>query len=284
MIKTYYQLTKPGIIYGNLISLLGGFLFASAGLVNSWLLVATAAGTALIMASGCVFNNIIDKDIDAKMDRTSRRALVIGSVSTKSALFYASVLWILGFILLVSFTNFLTVAVGAVGFIDYVVLYGITKRKTVHGTLVGTIAGATPLLAGYTAVTNQLDTAALTLFAILALWQMAHFYSIAIFRLKDYKRARLPMMSVVYGVNTTVNWIIFYIVAFIATTQILNVFAEVSYFYIIITIVLGSAWLLKALKGLYLSNHDAWARQLFVFSLYVLLAFNFGLATSHWLP
>ena len=69
MFKTYYQLTKPGIIRGNLITAAAGFLFAAKGIVDFKLFFATLLGVTLVIASGCVFNNYIDRDIDKKMKR-----------------------------------------------------------------------------------------------------------------------------------------------------------------------------------------------------------------------
>lgn len=75
MIKQYLQVTKPGIIFGNLISVIGGFLLAAQGRIDYPLFFATLVGVSLVVASGCVFNNVIDRDIDKKMERTKNRVL-----------------------------------------------------------------------------------------------------------------------------------------------------------------------------------------------------------------
>ncbi|VEB45294.1 Protoheme IX farnesyltransferase [Chromobacterium violaceum] len=90
--KRYLQVTKPGIIFGNLISAAGGFLLAAQGSVDWWLLAATVVGLSLVVASGCAINNCIDQDIDAKMARTQKRVLVTGAMSTKAALAHGVVL------------------------------------------------------------------------------------------------------------------------------------------------------------------------------------------------
>ena len=77
----YYLMTKPGIIMGNLLTVAAGFLLASKGLVNGWLFLATLAGLAFIIASACVFNNYIDRQMDKKMERTKNRALASGLIS-----------------------------------------------------------------------------------------------------------------------------------------------------------------------------------------------------------
>ncbi|HSH55271.1 MAG TPA: UbiA family prenyltransferase, partial [Candidatus Limnocylindrales bacterium] len=167
MFKTYYQLTKPGIIYGNLLTAIGGFLYASEGRIDILLLLALAVGMSLVIASGCVFNNYLDRDIDAKMQRTQKRALVSAEISTQNALIYGAVLGISGAAILALYTNLTTLLLGIVGFVSYVGLYTYLKRRTIHGTLIGTIPGATPLIAGYTAVNGQLGLDALLLFLIM---------------------------------------------------------------------------------------------------------------------
>ncbi|MEK9196104.1 MAG: UbiA family prenyltransferase, partial [Patescibacteria group bacterium] len=107
MIKTYYQITKPGIIRGNVMTAIAGFLLASKGEIDLWLLLAVASGTSLIIASGCVFNNYIDRNIDAIMHRTKNRALVTKEISACSALVYATSLSIVGFAILIMYANVL---------------------------------------------------------------------------------------------------------------------------------------------------------------------------------
>lgn len=76
MLKKYLFLTKPGILFGNFITTLGGFFLAAQGHVDFLLLILTLLGTTFVVASGCVVNNVIDQDIDQKMERTQNRALV----------------------------------------------------------------------------------------------------------------------------------------------------------------------------------------------------------------
>src|SRR3954469_14907395 len=102
-----------------------GFLLGARGHVHFWLLLATVLGTSLVIASGCVFNNYIDRGIDKKMARTKKRALASGAISGRSALLYATVLGLLGFAVLMLYVNKLVVLIGVIGFVDYVVLYGI---------------------------------------------------------------------------------------------------------------------------------------------------------------
>ncbi len=273
-LKKYYQLTKPGIIYGNLVTVAAGFFLASKGDIDFGLFVAIMAGTALVIASACVFNNYIDRGIDLKMARTKGRALVEGSISGRAALVYATVLGLVGAVVLARYTNWLTFVIGLIAFVDYVVAYGIGKRQSVHGTIVGSIAGAAPILAGYTAVTDRLDAAAITLFVILVIWQMPHFYGIATYRFDDYKAADLPVLPVKKGMRRTKLWVTGYLMAFIVATLLLTAFGYTGYIYFVAMLLLGLNWLRLALAGFGTTDDKAWGRRVFLFSLVMIMSFS----------
>lgn len=149
MMKQYLQVTKPGIIFGNLISVVGGFLLASKGDIDYPLFIATLLGVSLVVASGCVFNNYIDRDIDSVMERTKNRPLVRGLIDPKISLVYASVLGIAGMVLLLVAANAVAMLIAVVGFVVYVGVYSLyMKRKSVYGTLVGSLSGAAPPVIG----------------------------------------------------------------------------------------------------------------------------------------
>ena len=285
MFNNYYRLTKPGIIYGNLLTTTGGFLLASYGHIDFWLLLAILAGTSLVIASACVFNNYIDRGLDKKMTRTKDRALVNGLIPGRSALIYATVLGVAGVLVLGFYTNRLTLAIGLAAFFVYVVLYGVSKRQSVHGTLVGSIAGAAPPLAGYCAVTNRLDGAAIILFLILVTWQMAHFYAIAMYRLDDYAKAGLPVMPVKHGTQTTRLQILLYIGAFIVAVSSLSIFGFAGVTFAVVMAALGLAWLWRGLRGHAGGLDDkTWGRKMFLFSLIVILALSTMLSINAVLP
>ncbi len=274
--KDYYSLTKPGVLYGNAITAVAGFLLASQGNVNVWLLVALTVGTTLIIASACTLNNYLDQDIDAKMARTKKRAIVAGVVPGWHAVILSIVLGVTGLAILVLYTNPLVVAIGVIGFVVYVWLYGmLSKRLSVHGTLVGSVSGAMPILAGYCAVTGVIDAGAIIVFLILFLWQMPEFYSISLYREKEYAAAGVPVISVVNGARHTRIQIFFYTAAFVIATALLTAFGYTGYIYLVIMMSIGGYWLWLATKGLRIaeSESDAWARQMFRFSLVILLAF-----------
>jgi len=284
LFRTYYQLTKPGIIYGNMLYATAGFMLASRGHIRIFLLLAVLAGTALIIACGCVLNNFTDRGIDQKMKRTRGRALVQGRVSGRAAIVYAALLGTAGFAVLGIYTNLLTVVVGAVGLIDYVVLYGFFKRRSVYGTIVGSVSGATPPLAGYTAVTGRLDAAAITLFLILVFWQMPHFFAIALYRREEYKAAGIPVWPLIRGERSTKIQILLFTALFVLACGALTVFGYTGYSYLAVVGGIGLVWLWRGIQGFRAVDTNKWARKMFGFSLLVTLVLSAMLSVGTLLP
>ncbi|WP_340616276.1 heme o synthase [Xenorhabdus entomophaga] len=275
MIKQYLQVTKPGIIFGNLISAIGGFLLASKGVIDYPLFFATMVGVSLVVASGCVFNNYIDRDIDRIMERTKERVLVKGLIDPKISLIYASVLGIAGIVLLYVAANALAMQLALIGFIVYVGVYSLyMKRKSVYGTLVGSLSGAAPPVIGYCAVAGHFDTGALILLLIFSLWQMPHSYAIAIFRFKDYQAANIPVLPVIKGIAVAKNHITLYILAFMVATLMLTISGYAGYKYLVVAAAVSIWWLGMALSGYKTSNDRIWARKLFLFSIVAIMSLS----------
>jgi protoheme IX farnesyltransferase len=246
--------------------------------------VAVLVGTALVIASACVTNNYIDRSIDQKMTRTRRRPTATGSIGAAQALSYATVLGAAGVITLLIGVNTLTTLIGVTAWFIYVVCYGVAKRRSVHGTLIGSIAGAAPPVAGYTAATNQLDMAALLLFIILVCWQMAHFYAIAIYREKDYRAAGIPVLPIVRGNYQTKIQIVLYVIGFAAAGGLLTILGYTGYIFLAVLAVGSLWWLASGLRGFTVSNSRQWARQMFWLSLVVMVVLSVMLPLGAWLP
>lgn len=267
MIKTYYMLTKPGIIMGNAITTVGGFALASRGHMDYGLLLATLIGLSLVIASAGVFNNYMDRASDEKMERTKHRPLVKKLITERNAILFAIILGLGGFAVLSLYTNLLTVLITLAGFFTYVVLYIIWKYRSVHGTLIGSLSGGVPPLVGYCAVSNRFDEGALILFMILVFWQMPHFFAIAMYRLDDYVAAAIPVLPVKKGIYVAKIHMLIYIIAFIATALMLTIFHYTGYAYFLAAVVLGSIWLGLCIKGFTSQHNQIWARKMFLFSL-----------------
>ena len=284
MIRAYYRLAKPGIVYGNLLSTVAGFVLASRGHLEPIRFVACILGISLVMACACVLNNYLDRSIDRKMERTKNRASVTGQISLRRGIIYACVLGLIGFSLLYFYTNGLTTWIAFAGIILYVVVYGIFKRLSSIGTVVGSLSGAVPPLVGYVAVSNQLDLAALIIFLMLVAWQMPHFYAIAIFRGQDYAAAGIPVLPNTSSVRLTKYAIVGFLVAWFAAALALYFCHLAGVTYADTIGVLGLWWLYRALAGFGSPDDIKWARQMFGSSLVVLLVMSIAICLGAVLP
>ncbi|OIN84206.1 heme o synthase [Francisella sp. TX07-6608] len=273
--KRYLQLVKPGIIFGNLITLTGGFLLAThreIGFEYLPLFVYVMIGVALMIAAGCVFNNIYDKDIDSSMTRTQNRPLVTGDISVIQATVYGTILLILSCLVLYYLVNLLTLWITIIGFIVYVGVYTVSKRLTIHATVLGGISGAIPPVAGYTAVVNILDYNALTLFLILFFWQIPHSYAIAMLYMDDYKKVKLPMLPIVKGIAYTKKIMLFYLALFVISCALPAVLGSADLLSFIVCMLVALFWLYKSIQSYRTDTDRIFAKTVFKFSIIVITA------------
>jgi protoheme IX farnesyltransferase len=275
VIGRYLQITKPGIVAGNLISVAGGFFLAAKGHVDPVRLLATLVGVSLVVASGCIFNNVIDRDIDVKMARTRNRVLVKGLVAPGAALVFGAFLGLIGVGLLYVRANTLSAILVVLGFAIYVGAYSLyMKRHSVYGTLVGSFSGAAPPVVGYCAVSGRFDLGAALLLLIFSLWQMPHSYAIAIFRFNDYAAAGIPVQPVSRGIASAKRHIVLYILAFTVAAAMLTVGGYAGYAYLAVAVAIGLYWLWLAVSGYRAADDRVWARKVFVCSIITITALS----------
>lgn len=283
--KLYISLTKPGVLFGNAITVVAGFLLAAAGQIDWWLLVIVFVASSLIIASACATNNGLDGDIDRKMGRTQKRAVAAGLIKPWQAFVFAAILGIAGFALLYLYSNWLVILSGAVGWVVYVWAYGAwSKRSSIYGTLVGAVSGAVPIVAGYVAVTNQFDIAAFLLFISLLVWQLPEFYSIGIYRRGEYAAASLPILPVVVGIETAKKHIFGATAIFMVCALLLTPLGFTGYIYFIVMAAYGAYWMYWGFKGLSAKDSEKWARKMFKLSINLLLLYCVMLALGPILP
>lgn len=285
--KALYRLTKPGVTYGNLITTVAGYLFAADSHIDWTVFISLTIGTWAVIASACVINNYLDQDIDALMERTRKRPLLTGDVTERQAVVFGIILGTGGTGILALFTNWWVVSVGVFGWIVYVWLYGaLGKRRSVHGTLVGAISGAAPILAGYVAVYPQLDWVGLALFSIIFFWQMPEFYAISIFRQKEYARAGVPVSAVVRGVTPTIRHIFAFTLLTIASALALGASSLTSWTMWTLLFIVSVRWLRIVAEGLDTDNKNAaaWAKAEFHFALIFLMVFSVIISLNPYLP
>ncbi|GEK30029.1 protoheme IX farnesyltransferase [Kurthia zopfii] len=264
------QTVKTGIIKSNLIPMFAGLTLALYKyelnpldlIVN---ILGAIIGSAAVIASAGAFNNLYDRDIDSIMERTKKRPTVTGQISSKNVLILAISLAIIGIGALYLATP-LAALLGFAGLFLYVVPYTIwTKRHTVYNTEVGSLSGAMPPLIGWAAIhPNIFNPAILSLFVITLIWQMPHFYAIAIRKMDDYKAANVPMLPVAKGMRRTYITTNVYLVLLIISCIPLG---TLSYGLMSVAILLSIAWLFMNIYGYHKKDHKKWATLLFVYSL-----------------
>jgi heme o synthase len=191
------ELTKPRITLMVAITTAAGFLLAAQGTPLDLLRLAhTLIATALLSAGACALNQVVERDSDARMRRTASRPLPAGRLDPDTGLLWGVLLVVGGLVYLALSVNLLTALLGASTVALYVFAYTPLKRVSSLSTLVGAVPGAVPPVMGWTAVRDQLDPGAWALFAILFLWQLPHFLSIAWLYREDYARGGFPMLPV----------------------------------------------------------------------------------------
>ncbi len=273
--KLWAQAVKTGIIKSNLVPMVAGLMLALytyelSFIENIWNVVLALAGTTAVIAAAGSFNNVYDRDIDAVMQRTKIRPTVTGAISIKTVLIVAFIL-LIGGIVLLYFTTPLAALLGFLGVFFYVVPYTMwTKRRTIWNTEIGSISGAMPPLIGWAAVAPDIwHPACWALFIIMVIWQMPHFYAIAIRKRDDYAAANIPMLPVVKGERRTYIQSNIYLIILMLTSFL---FLPLSLGLTIVAFVLGGIWLWLSFIGYSKMEGKTWANKMFAYSLFHMIA------------
>jgi protoheme IX farnesyltransferase len=190
----YMILTKPRISLLVLLTVSAGFALASADGWRPLLLTHALVGIALVASASSAFNQWLERDSDALMLRTQNRPLPSGRLSPAEVLSFGLATGILGIGWLAAFVNAATAVLSAVTLMLYAGVYTPLKRRTSFGTAVGAIPGAMPPVLGWAAAGAPLDEGALSLFAVLFLWQFPHFLAIAWIYRDQYVAAGFKML------------------------------------------------------------------------------------------
>jgi len=249
VVKGYVALTKPRIIELLLVTTIPTMIVAAKGIPGLWLIVTTLVGGTLAAGGANAFNMVIDRDIDAVMQRTKRRPLVTGVMTPKSATLFAAALEILSFAVLSTWVNPLSawLALSATAF--YVFVYTLwLKRRSKQNIVIGGAAGAVPVLVGWAAVNNSLAWTPVLLFLVIFIWTPPHFWALAVRYRDDYQAANVPMMPVVASLRRTTLEILIYSVVLWALTVFIGPIAHLGWIYAVSATVLGAMFTLYALR------------------------------------
>ena len=288
--RQYWDLTKPRVVALIVFTALVGMCLAIEGLPDGGQLLRGALGFLgiwLAASSAAAINQLLDARIDAKMARTSWRPLVQGQVKPWQALAFALVLAALSMAILVLWVNTITAILTFASLIGYAVIYTVyLKRATSQNIVIGGLAGATPPLLGWAAITGMTGPDdwlhASLLVAIIFIWTPPHFWALAIFRRADYAKAEVPMLPVTHGVVHTRKQIFIYTVLLVIVSTLPAVVGMSGLFYLGGAIVLNSVFLWYAWKMLNPPD-EQFNMKTFGYSILYLMALFAFLLVDHWL-
>ena len=196
-IAAFVELTKPRIAFMLVLTSAAGFYLGTKGNFDAMLFVNAMIGICLLAFGVATLNQYIEKDTDALMDRTAKRPLPTGKISSNEALVFGILQTAVAEVYLYFLVNPLTAVLGITVIVGYVLMYTPLKTRTSASTAIGAIPGAMPPLMGWTAAANEITIGAWALFAILFLWQFPHFLAIAWMYRKQYAKAGILMLPVV---------------------------------------------------------------------------------------
>lgn len=236
----YIVLMKLRVVELLLITTVPTMVLAEQGWPSWRLVVITLAGGTLAAGGANAINMVIDRDIDALMERTKTRPLVTGLIKPRAAMIFALTLEAVAFAVLWVGANLLAASLALSATLFYVFVYSLwLKRTSRQNIVIGGAAGAVPVLVGWAAVQNSLAWEPFILFIAIFLWTPPHFWALAIRHADEYKAAGVPMMPTVATMKQTVRQMFVYTVLLTATTLILGLVANLGLLYMISAVVLG---------------------------------------------
>ena len=240
-------------------------------------------GIWLVAGAAAAINCLVEKEIDAKMKRTSWRPTAQGQVDGFLTLLFSSALCAAGSALLYFWINPLTMWLTLGTFLGYAVIYTvILKPLTPQNIVIGGSSGAMPPVLGWAAMTNQVGPEALLLFLIIFLWTPPHFWALALYRVEEYRKSGLPMLPVTHGIDFTCLQILLYTLILLAACLMPFVYGMSSWLYLLVALGLSLIFVAHAFK-LWRQYSDEQARQTFKFSLVHLSVLFAAMLVDHYL-
>ena len=245
----YVALTKPRIIELLLVTTVPVMFVAERGVPPLGLVLVTVLGGSLAAGGANAINMVVDRDIDALMERTRNRPLVTGELTPRAALTFALGLEVAAFALLWWQVNLLSAVLAVSACLFYVFVYTLwLKRTSRQNIVIGGAAGAVPTLIGWTAVTGELAWAPVVLFGVIFFWTPPHFWALAIRYREDYSAASVPMLPSVADDATVGRQIVAYTVIVWALTLLFIPVADMGLLYSAAAVVLGAVFTVQSLR------------------------------------
>ena len=283
LLKSYYQLCKPNVVYMMLICAFVGMLLAEQTVSSYSYLFIALTGIALCAASAAAINQVVDREADASMTRTDQRPLPKGDLSVMHASIFAFVIGLLGALILYLYVNTLTMILTIGSLIGYAFIYTVyLKRATPQNIVIGGLAGAAPPLLGWSSVTNTIDPFALLLVLIIFVWTPPHFWALAIYRKEEYAKESIPMMPVTHGVAFTKLQIVLYTIILFIVSVLPYVVLMSGIIYLVSALALSTIFLYYSVN-LFYSDDDQDAMNTFQYSIYYIFLIFLALLVDHYI-
>ena len=265
--KPYWELTKPRLSVLSIITAIVGYLCAQQS--HEWLLfVSFLFGTCFCAGSAGALNQWLEWKTDSLMVRTQGRPIPSGIISPKSSLLYGLFLGIIGFLCLFFVVNYLSALIAFTTVFSYVLIYTPLKKLTHWCTEIGAIPGALPPLIGWAAATGSTGILGWLLFAILLAWQIPHFMALAWTFRNDYKMGGYKMVPIIDPIGRfTSGRALFFALILLPISLGPCWFAETSWFYGSIALIMGLWYFGKSWKFYYSTEKEKPARSLFICSI-----------------
>ena len=281
-LRQFLALTKPRVVSLIVFTAIIGMFLAVPGLPPPERMLFGTIGIALVAGAAAAINCLLEQKIDAVMQRTRRRPLPRGELTSQQALVFAGLVGGVGLWLLFRFVNPLTMWLTCATFVGYALIYtALLKPATPQNIVIGGAAGAMPPVLGWSAVTGDVSAEALLLFLIIFLWTPPHFWSLALYRRDDYARAGLPMLPLTHGPRYTQLMIVLYTLILVAATLMPFALRMSGLIYLACALALGAAFIAYSVR-LYRDYSDALARATFRYSITYLAALFSALLIDHY--
>ena len=280
----YLQLTKPRVNSLIVFCAVIGMFLATPGMVPWRILVLATLGIGLVAGSAAAMNCLIEQKIDALMARTRGRPLPRGEVNSLETLALSALIGGFGLWLLNVFINPYTMWLTLATFVGYAVIYTVfLKPNTSQNIVIGGASGAMPPVLGWAAVTGTTPGEAWMLFLIIFVWTPPHFWSLALYRTKEYAAAGIPMLPVTHGAEYTRRHVFLYTVGLSLVTLVPFAIGMAGWFYLASAVILDAVFLAYAWL-VWRRYTDEIAKKSFRWSIMYLALLFAALLIDHYIP
>jgi protoheme IX farnesyltransferase len=281
-VRQFVALTKPRVVSLIVFCAVIGMFLATPGLPPPSVVFFATVGIALVAGAAAAVNCLVEQKVDALMARTRARPLPRGELTSLQTLVFAGIVGGSGLVLLYRHVNALTMWLTLATFVGYAIVYTVLlKPATPQNIVIGGASGAMPPVLGWAAVTGEVAPDALVLFLIIFVWTPPHFWSLALYRVRDYANAGLPMLPVTHGRRYTQLQIVLYACVLFAVSLLPYALRMSGVLYLVAALALSGLFLLYAVQ-LYRDYSDGLARATFKYSIVYLAALFSALLVDHY--